>query len=713
MAAPWPYDDKPTVSSADEPTWKCPGGLCECHPPDLEADDLEFSIMLCDESGKSMPGARVRIIQQDRVLNEDDPNADSDGWITALVKRSPETVLLEWAPADTPQEPRYPYRCEYYVELAEDDREEAARRRLSNLGFSLAFDLEGNVRRFQDEFNYEETGVLSDIEADLISFHDEATVPETDDEDESGSQFQLVSSEDPKKKKAEKKSRPDPKGKGKAKTGGSKAKPGQGTGKKPRKVTINVFAFFSLGLKAPMKSGTKIKAQRWGAGSAHPVAKAEIRIFDSSGTLQKPPGKLTVGKFGQVSADLTKVKDGDYTFLVLPSKAQELHAIADRETLATGSTRTTLLTPVGPSDHFKSDTLGNMRFRMLELDVTLKGGLFVSASVSSDMSHTLPNKGKTVHGGALREDAQTLWVDYKPDFIQIANKTAKQKAKRPSERKNKKAKPVLQNLFIHLHHTEGPTPGSALEDFINKTIKGAHYLVDVDGFVIKLTDESFRANHAGKAHWYDLDSGKIDNTIAVFNDLSVGIEQVNEEGDDYPANQVSATSELVGRLRKALKVSRHNVLNDGETALNFDDKRTQKSLGRKVDCPGPTYPWSVLEKAGNATNPAVRSAVPHDRYGDFFKTDPTGEIDASASTDAIDGLQLTLSELGYFVNSNSTMDNATIRAVEAFQNRYFSGPDRAKLLAAVKGSKTRPIANLATISRMHAVLADRGGFEYE
>ena len=708
MAAPWPYDDKPTVSTAGEPTWKCPGGLCECHPPDLEAEDLEFSIMLCNESGESMPGARVRVIQQDRVLNEDDPNADSDGWITTLVKRSPETVLLEWAPADTPKEPRYPYRCEYCVELAENDREEAARRRLSNLGFSLAFDLEGNVRHFQDEFNYENTGVLADIEPDLKSFHDEATVPELDEENDSETQFELASSKDSKdsKKKAEKKTRPDPKGKGKAKTGGSQAKPGQGTVKKPAKVTINVFAFFSLGMTAPMKRVGRIKAQRWGAGSAHPVAKAEIRIFDSGGALQTPPGTLTVGKFGQVSADLSKLKDGDYTFLVLPPETQELHAIADRDTLATGATRTKLLRPVGPNDHFTSDTIGHMRFRMLELDVTLKAGLFVDADLGKGMSHTLPNKSEVVHGDVLREDSKTLWVDYKPDFIQIANKTPKQKAKRPKERKDKKKKPSLQNLFIHLHHTEGPSPGSALEDFINKTIKGAHYLVDVDGFVIKLTDESFRANHAGKAHWYDLDSGKVGNTIAVFNDLSVGIEQVNEEGDDYPEDQVSATSELVGHLRKALSIPRHNVLADGETALNFDEIKTQKSLGRKEKCPGSTYPWSVLEKAGNATAPGATAKVPHDRYDDFFVKNSKGAIDGAASTDAIDGLQRTLSDLGYFVNLNSKMDTATDRAVEAFQNRYFSGPDRKKQLAAVAG------ADLATITRMHAALVARGGFEY-
>jgi hypothetical protein len=127
------------------------------------------------------------------------------------------------------------------------------------------------------------------------------------------------------------------------------------------------------------------------------------------------------------------------------------------------------------------------------------------------------------------------------------------------------------------------------------------------------------------------------------------------------------------------------VLGDGETALNNEESLENKSLGRKRDCPGFDYDWTVLERAGNALRPTKGARVPHEKYDDFFLRSPGGKI-RDASPAAIMALKTTLTALGYLamVDLTPRYDNVLERAIEAFQGRYFSGPARSSELLAVR-----------------------------
>jgi hypothetical protein len=174
----WPYEDSPDEPKppSSAPTWACPDDQCSCNEGEDEADEVELSLRLMDPIGERMPGAACRILYQGRVINEDTPNADGQGWITARLPRVPSTVLVEWAPAHKPRDPGYPYRCRYHVDLSED-RRMAARRRLHNLGFWRYSSLERNIKDFQQVYGYDVNGKLEDIEADLNLFHDEGRPP--------------------------------------------------------------------------------------------------------------------------------------------------------------------------------------------------------------------------------------------------------------------------------------------------------------------------------------------------------------------------------------------------------------------------------------------------------------------------------------------------------------------------------------------------------
>lgn len=175
----WPYDDADDSPQEPpgSPTWVCPDDHCTCHEAELETEEHEFSVMLLNPIGERMGGAACRITYQGRVINEDSPNADPEGWITSKVPRVPTTVLVEWAPPEKPMTEGFPYRRRYHVELS-DDRQRAARRRLDNLGYSAHFSLEDNIKDFQRTYGYGQiTGKLDDIEDDLIEFHDEGRPP--------------------------------------------------------------------------------------------------------------------------------------------------------------------------------------------------------------------------------------------------------------------------------------------------------------------------------------------------------------------------------------------------------------------------------------------------------------------------------------------------------------------------------------------------------
>lgn len=178
MTAPWPYDDEDPPPDAAEPSWLCPGGTCDCHPPDAQFEPRRFTILLRDHEGAAMGGARCRVFVNGRLVNGDSPYADGEGRVSFELSRPAATARVEWAPPNTPIDPLYPYRKRYFVDLLPAQPTEAARRRLHNLGFGLFRSLSENVKEFQRAHGYPSVnGLLEEIEDDLQAYHDEGVEP--------------------------------------------------------------------------------------------------------------------------------------------------------------------------------------------------------------------------------------------------------------------------------------------------------------------------------------------------------------------------------------------------------------------------------------------------------------------------------------------------------------------------------------------------------
>ena len=139
--------------------------------------------------------------------------------------------------------------------------------------------------------------------------------------------------------------------------------------------------------------------------------------------------------------------------------------------------------------------------------------------------------------------------------------------------------------MIVLHYTVIPTCEESLLRLTETTNEvgkvSAHYLVDRNGCIYNLVDESKRAWHAGLGSWAGLND---------INSRSIGIEIVNVgltadgKREPFPAAQIDAVIKLCKDIQ-----SRHTI----KYVLGHSDVAPQ----RKQD-PGEAFPWRKLAAAG-------------------------------------------------------------------------------------------------------------------
>lgn len=147
--------------------------------------------------------------------------------------------------------------------------------------------------------------------------------------------------------------------------------------------------------------------------------------------------------------------------------------------------------------------------------------------------------------------------------------------------------------YIVLHYTGMPTAEEALFRLTDAGSEvSAHYMIDEDGEVIRLVDESLRAWHAGKSCWQEERD---------MNSASIGIELVNPGHAfgyrPFPQAQIDALKVLLHEI-----IARYDLLPSCLLA------HSDIAPTRKED-PGELFPWKELaqEKLGLWPQP-----TPHD-----------------------------------------------------------------------------------------------------
>ena len=139
-------------------------------------------------------------------------------------------------------------------------------------------------------------------------------------------------------------------------------------------------------------------------------------------------------------------------------------------------------------------------------------------------------------------------------------------------------------VMIVIHYTGMKSCEEALQRLCDPEAEvSAHYVIDEDGGVYQLVQESKRAWHAGVSEWAI--DGKMETDI---NSASIGIELVNPGHEfgyrEFPQAQMEALAKLCKDIS-----ARHEI----QTVLGHSDV----APGRKQD-PGELFNWQWLKNAG-------------------------------------------------------------------------------------------------------------------
>jgi N-acetyl-anhydromuramyl-L-alanine amidase AmpD len=229
--------------------------------------------------------------------------------------------------------------------------------------------------------------------------------------------------------------------------------------------------------------------------------------------------------------------------------------------------------------------------------------------------------------------------------------------------------------MIIVHHTGGDRIQGALHEFLTGTRRvSAHYVIDTDGQIVKMVQDTRRASHAGGAQWLGLKA---------LNDRSVGIEIVNGTAQ-YAEAQYTTLLDLLNRL-----LSAHSTI-DRRKIIGHSDIATDGAgvLGRKSGDPGLRFQWVRLEGQLLGMLPRVGPIRP-DIYGGFFLHNPTGafrngdldsrrrfggQVRNDVTGTPINELQSDLQTIGYSVGQpDGEFGNRTRAAVRIFQEHFFAG----------------------------------------
>lgn len=132
--------------------------------------------------------------------------------------------------------------------------------------------------------------------------------------------------------------------------------------------------------------------------------------------------------------------------------------------------------------------------------------------------------------------------------------------------------------MVVLHYTAMGSAAEAADRLCDPGAEvSAHWLIDLDGSVLRLVPEELRAWHAGAGRW---------GTVTDVNSRSIGIELQNRGDHPYPDAQMRALEGLLAGVLVRWAIPPERVIGHSDMAP-----------ARKAD-PGPRFDWRRLARAG-------------------------------------------------------------------------------------------------------------------
>jgi N-acetylmuramoyl-L-alanine amidase len=209
----------------------------------------------------------------------------------------------------------------------------------------------------------------------------------------------------------------------------------------------------------------------------------------------------------------------------------------------------------------------------------------------------------------------------------------------PSPNQDDRPADVPIDMLI-LHYTGMRSAREAIERLRDPAAKvSSHYVVDEDGFVLRLVAEERRAYHAGVSYW---------RGHSELNGRSIGIEIVNPGHEfgyrDFPLMQLAVVCDLCLSILSRHSIPARNIVAHSDVAPD-----------RKED-PGEKFAWEDLAKNGVGVWP---EGVPDLGAGGVVR-------DAAG----LRGVRAALADIGYRVVREGALDPALSSVLRAFPRHW-------------------------------------------
>jgi len=434
------------------------------------------------------------------------------------------------------------------------------------------------------------------------------------------------------------------------------------------KIELRVWSMFTIAGDVDKNGKLKVHWEGNKNKPGEPTAENTIQGASVAVLGQSLPAFPRTDQTGRVLLDLKGLPDGFYTLRLRPSPGQETNVPAGVS-----------LDPPGTV---------NRMYRFLDIQFYWKNkGL--SGRPQPTIADTSP---KPINGAVVHWDQNELTLDWKPDWVRAKNIQTRG-WKVPPLKKGEEREPFEPKCIV-LHRTFKPNIGSSLNKFLSGD-ENAHYIIDRDGFVVKLVHERDEASHAGTGAQWD--------GLKPLNAYSVGIEIVNESGPVAEA-QMKSLIALLKALREKYKIPKSYVV--GHCEVRGLEKHGTIVSNERIDCPGPEFDWQRLEREGLANGLYTPKGVPMESLLDvpYFKIPPAvplriddndeqrkygGQVRGPECRTTIEQLQMRLRDLGYEspvfeTNAPPSLnisprwgqyDQAMGRVVQRFKMRYLARRD--------------------------------------
>lgn len=357
------------------------------------------------------------------------------------------------------------------------------------------------------------------------------------------------------------------------------------------------------------------------------VANAIVSIHPTAGGAAIATG--TTNRWGNVAIDTASLTNGTYVLRITAPH--------------------TSLTEVGPATASMVAPPSRI-YRILDIIITMMRSNVTAANIRADQL-----RNGTVQLGSnprITAKLQPVWMQ--------------------SPNHRDRGSVTIDKVIIH--HTGGNTTVSALNTFLSNGSTSPHYIIDKEGYIIKMVQETRVAYHAGRAKW---------RGSTTINDSSIGVEIVHRAGD-YPEAQYTSVIALLGRIQAAhTTVVRRNIIGHSDVGVDATER-----LGRKATDPGLSFDWQRLETnnlgLGLGATPTAAGL-----YGNFFTiaadssfrlndNDATniygGVVRETVVGDPIQEIQNDLTTIGYSVGTpDGDYGQMTHWGIKMFQEHFHAG----------------------------------------